>query len=207
MTGIRKHILPAALTLLASSSSALADDPLSSLAPNAGDSACFAREYDAAHLRRHPGQTTNGVMLSYKNEDPPQHPNVRIMIRRNAHKSPLYIVGYCAWTIDKANRTVQDKPILNTFRKKSGADCIAATDKDSEEGGYFLIDVSDGGRGLMLHLDERLQAWGNTDLAREPDLVEFAGEDRVFKLSRTRPEACATMEKNLTVKWLVPDQK
>ena len=67
---IRAAILLA--IMFAASGGALAqsnDDPLSRAVPRReGASACFTRSYDGAHLKAHPRQVTQSVMLSLRYE-------------------------------------------------------------------------------------------------------------------------------------------
>jgi hypothetical protein len=198
----------AAIVSCLACSPAIAGDnsPLGRLTAKPGESVCFGRTYDAAHLRQHPAQATTSVVLSYRNEDETGHPNVRIMMRRKSRPAPLYIVASCSWNTG-FNRDVQDRPIFKRIRSRTGFDCIPHTEKDSEEGGYFIIETGADAKSLLLHLDEYEAAWPDTDLGKEPDSAKFGAEDRVFRLDRTSGDACRAIEKDLIVKWLREEAK
>jgi len=201
---LRRHHahLAAAVAWLASGLTASAEsDPLTRLTPKPGDSVCFRRDYDAAHLRQHPAQLTTSVILSYRNENDTTHPNLRIVMRQKNRPAPLYVVASCNWNA-AFNRDIKDKPIFKGIRSKAGFDCIPHTEKDSEEGGYFIIEAGADAKSLLLHLDDYEAAWPDTDLAKEPESAKFGAEDRVFRLDRTSGDACRAIEKDLVVKWL-----
>ena len=73
------------------------DDPLSRAVPRReGASACFSRSYDGAHLKAHPRQLTQSVMLSLRYEQ--RFHAVRIALLQKGRPAPLYIVGGCGWS-------------------------------------------------------------------------------------------------------------
>jgi hypothetical protein len=194
------------VALLTGSSIACAEaDPLSRLVPKVGDSACFIRTYDAAHLRQHPAQVTASVLLSYRHESDVSYPNVRILLRQKGRAQPLYVVANCSWN-EGFNRDIHDKRILKSVKADAGLDCIPNTDKDSEEGGYFAVEVAPGAKGLTLHFSDYEAAWSDTDLTKEPASARFGREDRVFRLDRVDADQCRAIN-GLTVKWLRDDVK
>jgi len=170
--------------------------PLSRLIePKAGNSACFVRDYDAAHLRRHPHQATQSIMISLKFDASEASPVSRIMLRQRSRAEPLHIVGSCNYEV-RANRDTQGNRLIKSFQKESAHDCIAITSPSSaEEGGYFLIDLAADGRTLMLYLDDQVRAWRGAQTG-EAQANRFGREDRVFRLNRTAASACTPMERS-----------
>src|SRR4051794_6609532 len=83
--------------MLGASGGAMAEstgDPLSRAVPRReGASACFARSYDGAHLKAHPRQMTQSVMLSLRYEQ--RYHTVRIALLQKGRTAPLYVVGGC----------------------------------------------------------------------------------------------------------------
>src|SRR5262245_42637951 len=75
------------------------DDPFAKLMPRkVGSSACFHRDYDAAHLKQHPRQATQSIAVSLKYEIPESlHPSARVMMRRKGAKEPFYVAAGCGW--------------------------------------------------------------------------------------------------------------
>jgi hypothetical protein len=171
--------------------------PLSRLIePKTGNSACFVRDYDAVHLRRHPQQTTQSIMVSLKFDASESSPVSRIMLRQRGRAEPLHIVGSCNFEV-RANRDTQGNRLISSFQKESAHDCVAITAPFSaEEGGYFLIDLAADGRTLTLYLDDRVSAWRGAQNG-EARSNRFGREDRLFRLNRTAASACTPMERSL----------
>jgi hypothetical protein len=187
----------ACLAFFTLSSSVLAD-PLSDLMPvKAGVSACFARDYEEVHLKKHPAQKTQSVLLSLKYEDEHPFPSVRIMLRQKGHEQPFYVVGGCAWN-EHANRDIKDRRMLPAFKKEAGLDCSAITGLSSaEEGGDFPIDLPGDGRTLGLYLFDGIAAWSGTDQTHDASQMGLGKDDLIFHFERTDPNACKTMEQEL----------
>jgi hypothetical protein len=172
-----------------------ADNPLTRIVPREdGRSACFTRTYDAAHLRKHPGQATQSIMLSLRFEHDSSHV-VRIMLRQKSRT--LYIVGACGWS-DAANLGVDGKPLITAFTKTSGLDCHVSTGLNSdEESGDFPIDLPADGRMLTAYLFDRIAAWSGTDQRKKTIGLRLGREDLIFRLDRTDAAACHAMERAL----------
>ena len=66
-----------------------AKGPLERLLESETDSLCFRRDYDAAHLKRVPGQLTQSVVLSFKADE------VLIMLRQQGGER--YITASCEY--------------------------------------------------------------------------------------------------------------
>lgn len=174
------------------------DNPLTRIVPREdGRSACFARTYDAAHLRKHPGQATQSIMLSLRFEPESNHV-MRIMLRQRSRA--LYIVGTCGWS-DEANLGVDGKPLMPAFTKTSGLDCHVSTGLNSdEESGDFPIDLPTDGKSLTAYLFDRVAAWSGTDQRKKTIALRIGSEDLIFRLDRTDAAACRAMERALRAK-------
>ena len=169
------------------------DNPLSRAVPRReGASACFMRSYDGAHLKTHPRQMTQSVLLSLRYEQG-QH-TVRIMLKEKNRRAPLYIVGGCGWS-DKANLGVDDKPLVAAFKATSGLDCHAYAGLNSdEEGGDFPIDFADNGKSLTLYLVDQTSAWSGPNQRKKTISMRLGSEDLIFRLDRADAATCRSME-------------
>jgi hypothetical protein len=194
---IRAAILLA--IMIAASGGALAessDDPLSRAVPRReGASACFTRSYDGAHLKAHPRQVTQSVMLSLRYEQP--YHMVRIALLQKGRPAPLYVVGGCGWS-EKANLGVDDKPLVAAFKAISGLDCHAYAGLNSdEEGGDFPVDFATDGKALTLYLVDQTSAWSGPNQKKKTISMRLGKDDLVFRLERTDAAACRSMETSL----------
>ena len=169
------------------------DDPLSRAVPRReGASACFTRSYDGAHLKAHPRQVTQSVMLSLRYEQP--HHMVRIALLQKGRSAPLYVVGGCGWS-DKANLGVDDKPLVKEFKATSGLDCHAYAGINSDqEGGDFPIDFAADGKSLTLYLVDQTSAWSGPDQKKKTIGMRLGREDLIFRLDRADATVCKPME-------------
>jgi hypothetical protein len=188
--------------MLGASGGALAaseDNPLSRAVPHKeGASACYSRTYDAAHLKAHPRQMTQNVMLSLRYERG-QH-IVRIMLKQKNRAAPLYIVGGCGWS-DKANLGVDDKALVKEFKATSGLDCNAFSGLNSdEEGGDYPIDFAADGKSLTLYLVDQTSAWSGPDQKKKTISMRLGSEDLIFRLDRVDATMCRSMETALKAK-------
>jgi hypothetical protein len=197
------------LALLAVASARGAEaSPLDDLiAPKAGNSACFTRLYDAAHLRRHPKQQVKAITVRLK-YDPPHGAGdgitleLGLSVSRQGDPLPWFAQGDCAWR-EHASRDVSDKPLLKQFTKAAGADCTIYARPDvfdvlsAEEGGYLIIDRGKDGNTLMLYLDDGLTMVKRADRAKQVGIA-FGTDDRVFLLRRGGAAACAAVKDALT---------
>lgn len=190
--------IAAALTIaLAASSAAFAsDNPLSRAVPMVdGASACFARRYDAAHLRQHPQQKTQAALLSLRFEEDAGNHIIRIMLREKGRAAPLYIVGVCGWS-DTANLGVDGKPLIAAFKATAGLDCHAyAGLRTDEEGGDFPVDFADDGKSLTLFLFDQIAAWLGTNQNKGTIGANLGVDDLVFRLDRVDAIACRAIER------------
>ncbi len=182
----------AGLALLVLSCSAQAEKPnnpygpLDNLLKSKTDSVCFRRDYDAAHLRRHPGQMTKAIMLSFR------HDGVRIQLEQKDRKAPRYIVASCDWSVEE-NRQVQNHPI--PLKKDARYDCIVVTSPGSaQEGGYAIIDPASDGQSLMLYTDDPVVVQDGLGKDDPAPSFRLGREDRKFQLTRIDAALCKPMD-------------
>ena len=169
---------------------AQAKDPLRDQLKSDQDGLCYRRDYDAAHLRRVPGQATQTVLLSFRKDA------TRIMLRQRGRDH--YIVAACDWS-DKAAYDTSGRLMIKAFKGPGGYDCIVMISPESaEEGGYVLLDLAGGdGSSLTLHADSPVKARTSLNMkARVTDLA-LSAQDRAFRLARTERAACSAMDKVL----------
>jgi hypothetical protein len=199
MNGRAAIVLTVMLGATCGALAASEDNPLSrAVPPEEGASACYSRTYDAAHLKAHPRQMTQNVMLSLRYQQG-QH-IVRIMLQEKNRPAPLYIVGGCGWS-DKANLGVDDKPLVKEFKATSGLDCNAFSGLNSdEEGGDYPIDFAADGKSLTLYLVDQTSAWSGPDQKKKTIRMRLGSEDLIFRLDRVDAAACRSMETALKAK-------
>ena len=169
------------------------DNPLSRAVPHQeGASACYSRTYDATHLKAHPRQMTQSVMLSLRYEQ--RYHTVRIALLQKGRSAPLYVVGGCGWS-DKANLGVDDKPLVAAFKAISGLDCHAYAGINSDqEGGDFPIDFAVDGKSLTLYLVDQTSAWSGPNQRKKTISMRLGSEDLIFRLDRADAATCRSME-------------
>ena len=193
---IARFAAACAIALAASSATAASDNPLSRAVPMVdGASACFARTYEAAHLRQHPQQKTQAVLLSLRFEEDAGNHVVRIMLREKNRAAPLHIVGVCGWS-ETANLGVDGKPLIAAFKATSGLDCHAyAGLRTDEEGGDFPVDLAGDGKSLTLYLFDQIAAWLGTDQKKGTVGANLGVDDLIFRLERVDAAACRALER------------
>lgn len=175
--------------VIASASAAQAQtrDPLRDLLKSDSDSLCYRRDYDAAHLRRSPGQATRSVLLSFRKDA------TRITLRQRG--GDHYIVAACDHA-EHAGRDTSGNRLIKAFKGPGGYDCIVVVSPESaEEGGYVLLDLVGGdGSTLTLHANSPVKA--RTRLTMNAPVVSLAlgRADREFRLARTDAAACKAMD-------------
>jgi hypothetical protein len=172
------------------------DDPLAKLiGAKPGNSICFSRAYDTAHLNKHPGQATASVVLSLR-YDAETQPTIRIALKQKG-KPVRYVVGGCSWS-QEVNRDIAGKRLIKAFTKQTGYQCMAITQRGSaEEGGDFPLDLQADGITLTLYFDDAIAAFSGTDTDRPAGQLKLGREDRIFRLTRADPAECRGMEQRL----------
>lgn len=158
---VRVLVLSAATWVLAGAASA---DVMADLRVSGN---CWARTYDAAHLRTHRGQHVRAFMLGdggvRRETGVPVTPQLDTAFGfRVAGSEQLYGgLAVC---------------------RAAGAGALCAVEGD---GGHFRLDPLPG-RTLRLTITDRLQVEGDVDFS--PELGR--GQDRVFDLARAPETAC-----------------
>jgi hypothetical protein len=173
-----------AVSLLAAMPAAAS--PLDELVSPGGDSACFARNYDNAHLRKNPRQQTAAmaVWLTTTKDEPGV--SLGIAVTRRGDALPFFAQGGCEW-VDGANRDIRGQPVVKTFKKTVGADCMMSARPDvfatlsAKEGGALVIDRGKDRDTLMVYLDDVLTMVKRANRGKQISL-QFGADDRVFML-------------------------
>jgi hypothetical protein len=196
-------LMSLALAALCAQATAQVASPLDALiTPVGGASACFRRDYDDGHLRQHAGQKTKSVVirLAYEKADDGLALSLGGAILRRGDAQPLFSSGGCAWTVG-GNRDINDRPLIDVFKKKAGANCAMSARPDvfdtlsAEEGGELILDPVKS--DMMLYTDTSL-AMVTASARDKPMDVEFGTEDRVFRLRPTGIKDCDFVRRALT---------
>jgi hypothetical protein len=113
--------------LVASALPALAADPLAELVPaRPGASACFARIYDAAHLKQHPRQAIRSVLLLLQRETKhPENVVIRASFEDKSRGEAAVVGGSCDWRPSGVNRGEHTRRLVPNFPKEAGVQCQA----------------------------------------------------------------------------------
>ena len=205
----------AAFLILLASSSARAATPLDDLIkPVPGNSACFTRIYDAAHLRKNPRQkvTSVTVWLMYGMPSTPGAPvngvDFGIALTRRDDPTPVFAGGGCAWDA-QANRDTSDRRMFKEHKEDAGVICTMLAQPDvfevssAEEGTPVLFDRGKDRDTMMLYLMDGLSMVRRKDRAKHLD-VDLGTADRVFQLRRAAIKDCAAVENALTEREPAP---
>lgn len=176
--------------------------------PAAGNSACFTRVYDAAHLRKNPQQkiTSMAVWLMYGMPNTPGAPlagvDFGLAITRRDDPTPVFAQGGCAWDA-QANIDTSNRRMFAEFKKDAGVICTMLARPDvsdvssAEEGAPVLFDRGKDRDTLMLYLNGGLSVVRRDDRAKPLD-IEVGSADHVFQLHRAPSSACAALEDAIT---------
>ncbi len=187
----------ASFMLLALSCAAQAEQSnglLDGLLKSKADSVCFRRDYAAAHLKRHTGQKTEAIMLSFRRDA------VRIELKQKDRKTPRTIVASCDWSTEP-NRDVRQSPDFS--QKGARYDCIVITSPGSaQEGGYAIIDPASDEQSLMLYIDDPVIVQDGLAKDDPASSLRLGREDRQFQLSRTDAALCKPMDDALAATGL-----
>jgi len=175
------------------------DDPRDKLMPRKdGVSACFRRDYDAAHLKANPAQATQSILLSLQYEGGNfEGAYVRVMMKRKESAAPYYMMGGCDWAEHKT-LNAQAARILGAARLQRGFDCIMLEDSSSaRESGSIDINFSADARTAVAVFEPDIAAWRGMDQSRYAPNLKLGREDIVFRLTRTDEKACRAMEQGI----------
>jgi hypothetical protein len=163
-----------------------AKGPLERLLTRETDSLCFRRDYDAAHLRRVPGQLTQSVVLSFKPDE------ILIMLRQQGGER--YITASCEYR-QGAGYDTSGNLMIKSFKGKAGYDCIVTVASASaEEGGYVLVDPAPDGSTLMLYAQSPITSRAGLTGKASAYNTKLGAQDRAFRLTRADRAACRALE-------------
>lgn len=193
----RRSALPVLVGLLAAgwSGAVLAQSPERFLPAKPGEAMCYERIYDAAHLARQPAQRVTRMALSLRHERVDWIADdavvLRLGIRRRGETAMRHAIATCDLRAD-ANTTVDGRPIIASHPAGAAIGCMVKTGRGlDEEGEYFLIVPRDGGRSLMVHLDESISVSADGTMVGKATDLPLGRADRVFRLDRADGDACA----------------
>src|SRR5687768_1238965 len=117
---------------------AWAGNPLPALP---GDSFCFSRVYDAAHLKRHPAQRTTSTLASIRHDKAGGDAWLRMQLRQKGRANAANVVASCQWSAT-ANRDTSGNRLLAAYSGEEGFVCIAVFNQQSaEEAGDVVFNV------------------------------------------------------------------
>jgi hypothetical protein len=200
---MRRVLIVAVSAVLVSSAAQAATSLDELIAPVAGTSACFARAYDAEHLRTHPKQKVAAMTVWLRYEaigGGPAVIAVSLGITQRGDPAALYSDGGCFWD---ANRDTSDRRLIKSFPKQDGMVCMQSAQPDvfevtsAEEGGNLIVDRGKDRDTLMVYLDSRLTMVKRAKRREHLD-TQFGADDRVFMLRRTDIKNCAAVEDAVT---------
>ena len=171
-------------------------DPRDKLMPRKdGQSACFRRDYDAAHLKVHPGQATQAILISLKYEDGNvEGVMVRAMMKRKGGATPYFMMGGCDWAEHKKPGPEAAR-ILGAARHSRGLVCLMLeAGHSARESGQIVFDFSADARTGVAVFDPVIAAWRGMDQSKSAPDLTLGREDLVFRLTRADGQACREME-------------
>jgi hypothetical protein len=156
------------------------------LAPRHGNQICFARNYEAAHMRAHPKQKVRRMSLlievEHIKEDNLFRYNFTLRVAMKGRGKMLETSGECGWAYG-------DKPPQSPMARCS-VEC---------DGGGVDIEQQRGTGNLLVHLTDvdekgqpgriRMAVCGDDDKENSVDLVSGA-DDRTFRLSKAPASTC-----------------
>jgi hypothetical protein len=132
--------------------------------------ACYARRYDAAHLKTHPKQNVEDMTLlvdSYIDGDSGRQYLLEIGVHFRKRQTLFQLSGAC-------NSTVDGKTALSC-----GFDC---------DGGRVDVRVKDAG-SILVSIPDGAQTWDPGE-SEPPADAKFGTDDKLFRLDRTSLRDC-----------------
>lgn len=200
MTRLRRLIavVSAIAGLIAPGAGPAQDDPRAKLMPRKdGQSACFRRDYNAAHLKANPAQATQSILVSLKYEENNVEGVVlRVMMKRRESAAPYYMRGGCDWSERKGDDLhPQARRILGAARHSRALDCIMVESNESaRESGFVTVDFSADLKSAVVESDPEIAVWYGSNRSKWEPNFKLGREDTVFRLTRTAADACAAIE-------------
>jgi len=173
---------------------AIAESPIATLFPGSQDRLCFSRQYDAAHLKKIPGQRVTGMLASVvRAKSPAEGVWLRARFQLRTEDKTLDVAASCDWS-ENANFDTAGKPLLPTYRKKDGFACIAIfSSASAEEAGAILFDIPPDGKTATLHFDTQIGIWAETNPVKKRKHLNLGKDDRLFRLDRVADTNCAAL--------------
>lgn len=160
---------------------------LKALLPSApGAALCYARTYDADHLKRHPRQLVTEMVLSLRyvvlDEDRVVH---------EATEDSGTKKRYFQYDFTLAARTRGQSETLYASGDCASADAIGCG-VECDGGGIGIEPVGGGSTGVLVRLERIRMTLGCSD---GPDVeLEGGADDKLFKLSRVPDRLCDAVE-------------
>jgi hypothetical protein len=187
----------AVLAVLAGNTAQAAENPLPSFSGGKPGSACFRRDYDAAHLRRHQGQRTTSIMASVSYNSDMGGATLRLRLVQKGLKAAADVYAGCDWS-ETANRDTSGNVLLPVYPREDGFVCIVIADSGSaEELGTVMFDLPVDGRKLTVYADDAIGLWSATNPKPGQPMLKLGAEDRVFRLDPADPSACRDLDRDL----------
>jgi hypothetical protein len=153
------------------------------LAPVHGRKICFARTYDAAHLKKHPKQKVTALLfrLEYHRHDPdpPHYPQgqrnyyFRMAAKLKGQPKTLYAAGECV----PGGKSIG-----------CGVEC---------DGGGVAVERDAKGEAIIIRLEDRIRMTLGCDGDDEASTVDLTGgaDDKVFRLAKADLATCRPVDR------------
>ena len=141
---------------------------------------CFARRYDAAHLRQHPQQKVTAMKLLVSAqmvpEDQALNYSFALGVKFRDRQGNFDTMGSCGHPT--AEQESADKLVLGC-----GVDC---------DGGGLQIEMANADKSVIVRLD-RVAIWNNDKPDDERDSLEAGADDKAFRLDRVAMDECKSL--------------
>jgi hypothetical protein len=142
--------------------------------------ACFVREYDSAHLAKHPQQRVSAMKLLVTAEQVPEDENINhsfsVGVKFRKHSTNYFSGGSCGHA--QASESDNGKEHL-----RCSVDC---------DGGGVDLELAPDAKAMLVRVDSiRLGTGKATD--DEGETYLGGGDDRVFRLDRAPLEMCKSL--------------
>ena len=191
MSDLARSALPALLMLVPLLTGSAAAQPVPPgqegelgrlLAPVHGRKVCFARSYDAAHLKRHPKQKVTALLLRLEyhrhDPDPPHYPQgqrnyyFRMAAKVKGQQKTLHASGECV----KGENAIG-----------CGVEC---------DGGGVAVERAPKGDAIIIRLDDRIRMTRGCD-GDEDNTIDLTpgADDKSFRLDKVGLAACAALDR------------
>ena len=142
--------------------------------------ACFVRQYDAAHLAKHPLQKVNAMKLLVTGEILPEAEKLNYSFRLgvNFRKRPGNFDSSGACNHSEVSENPDGKEMLGC-----GVDC---------DGGGISIELPKGEKFTLVRL-ESIRIWRNNKPEEEGFELSGGADDKVFRLDRASLDQCKSL--------------